>query len=48
MQGQCSEWKLVLCDSLFSALKGLQQPNGTAGILEVLEELRLSLKSEGI
>lgn len=47
-QGQCKEWRLVLYDSLFSALKGRQQPNSSAGILEVLEdkELRLSQKAK--
>lgn len=50
-QGLCSEWKLVLCHSLFSALKGLQQPGGSVRVLIVLAEkmgdaeLRLSQKS---
>ncbi len=54
-QGLCSEWKLVLCDSLFSARKGLQQPSGSVGVLIVLAptkmedaEFRLSQKVEAL
>lgn len=38
MQGLCSEWKLVLCDSLFSDLKGLQRPGVSVKVLIVLAE----------
>lgn len=27
--GLCGVWKLVLCDSLFTALKGLEKPSGS-------------------
>ncbi len=38
MHGLCTEWKLVLCDSLFPVLKGLQQPRGSVRALIVLAE----------